>query len=329
MNEILMIYDNKTESDRSGIFIYNIHSKQLALIAKYPDDCMYAEGDDFHQRFIMCHASYNKICNKVLIYFRFCDVKTPDQHKLIEFDITSKSLRRYDHTLPQKGLLAILWVNEQLHFWSEDAYHYIYDQKTGQTVSNRYVEQGRVKARDCEVVYIPSQNKIILIVSGRSFNRDGGTFYYCLKGKKWNKIMDFNKSQLFFGKPILTQDERHIIITQAWNESNDICIIDMSDRNEYKVRKSKVFAPSLGENYWCRKFVMMSGGVNDEIIVYGYVRLICMEYKIDMIVPDVMSVIAIFSSREMLHCVKLVAERYEKDMDNEHWMIDASFVVSE
>ena len=335
-SELLMVSSNKRDVEPSGICIYNIHSKKLIQIAKYPDECIIEKGNNMYHRFILQRASYDKTRDKMLIYFRKLEVYTQNAHKLIMFDFASKSFNRYDMILPQKRILNILAINNQIHLWCKAGQHYIYDEKTAKCVNKGYVVQTNktFAVYDCHAVYVGTQNRILLMITYWNTNythvisNTFSIFNYCLDSEKWNKIMDISQFEQCFDKMILTENENYVILVPGDDEGfNDIGIIDISDTDEYTVSKSNVVAPDL-DLEWISQFFVMPGGEEDKVIVYGFVRWICMGYKVDMIHDDVMSVIISYFSREMLHCVKLVEEEDEEDIDDEHWMIPLSSVLT-
>ena len=145
-------------------------------------------------------------------------------------------------------------------------------------------------------------------------------------------MIDITQFQHGFGQAFLTEDENHILLIplgkRGVSDHKFIGIIDIIDDDDFTVRNSKILAPDKDvaiDDY--RKFIMMPGSVKDDVMVYGFVRKICEECKMDMLHEDLMSVIVPYFCIEMLHCVNVVETEHRDKKENEHWIVPLSLVV--
>ena len=331
-NELIIAFNNDKDADPSGICIYNIFSKQLTHIAEYPQNCMYSQDQDLFTWLMLHQAIYDKSCHQLFLYFQLLSMSSPKDHKLLKFNIKLKCFSNDYPISPPKQIYFALNIKNQVHLLCENREHYIYDEKVKNLIFKGHFMENIFNQGHIESVYVESQHKIISIVCEKKTNTETvmiGTFGYCLKSKKWKKMMDPVTYESGAVTVFLTQDERYIIIAPMLEEGcNDILILDIiGDNDEYKIRKSKIHPPALKAQEVYRRFAMIHDDIKCEIMVYGFVRKTCMEYRMDMIHQDVMSVITSCCSFDVLHCVNIVNRGFQEKMDCDHWLIPVCFLV--
>ena len=160
------------------------------------------------------------------------------------------------------------------------------------------------------LVHIDSLNVILLIGGCNNDNhKDINCHRFCLASKTWKNI-EHIKFPYFGGQALLTKDEKHIIVSNKFKDLStgrydDIYIIDIIDKDRYKLRKSKISSPTMKYSAQCpsRRFVL-SGGEGDtmnEILVNGLVRKCKFSKGIS---SDVIGIICMYCNDEFLHCIR-------------------------
>merc|ERR1712187_304035 len=104
-------------------------------------------------------------------------------------------------------------------------------------------------------------------------------------------------------RAILTNDQKHVIITATYNIKDARCdkifILDLNDNDEYSLRVSHVTLPQGNGGY---RMVETGGGINDELLVFGYIGKIFQSITtMNMPSNDIIGIIAQFYSQETLH----------------------------
>lgn len=113
------------------------------------------------------------------------------------------------------------------------------------------------------MIFIPSQNIILLIGGYDSINQCNGIWKFDLQNSIWSKLnISFRYEEI---SCCLTPDEKYIVIVNY--DNTDLLLLNISDKNKYKLCKSKINCPEYGK---CS--IVITGGNVDILITIGWVR---------------------------------------------------------
>lgn len=178
--------------------------------------------------------------------------------------------------------------------------HYIFD-KASNTIKLVHTFDEFSAMLQIGLIYFKSYDMIILI--GGS---DNGQPIHChtfnVKTETWKKYDDI-QFPYYGGDALLTKDERHIIMIPRKDMDNinveDIYILDVNNRNDFKLRKSKYkFKLMKDRQFAVRKFCL-SGGESKDLLIHGFLK--DDEYDYSDLPMDIMGVIFKFCDFERLN----------------------------
>eukprot|EP01084_Bolivina_argentea_P061210 111873_1 len=286
-------------SNNAGIYKYSIHLNKWELFIKYPDDCKlnynpyyssYRDGQPLEN----ITSLYSKKTNKIYLrtnfpMFTIVDIPTK------KFESHSKnnmySASQNEGLLDVNGTIHIIKPRNGEHFtWDEQNKEFKVVRKQILDESQNESEYDEVSKLCWEcgtTIYVPNKNIILAFGGMDSGGGDSWLFYdvwkcsldYCdnLLKVKWESIDDLSIGMTW---PIaaLTADNQYVVISCGFTATSDddclleeslICVLDMTDDNEFKFRKTTIKAPIFGKTHQ----ILRTGNKHmSDLIVTGYVK---------------------------------------------------------
>eukprot|EP01084_Bolivina_argentea_P156707 273101_1 len=297
-NEFIVASQHKTQND-GHIYKFNIHQKQWKKFAEYPKDT-----DISHPQ-----IAFDKHTNKLYVTHA-CGLVIND----INTDKWSSHvlpLCKHAQLINTNGIFH-LFGNSKHFVWNNtnNAFEMIYD---FDTVSENEIDKS-------SLVYVPSKN-IILSLSQpytRKYSKHTpvNIWTYCLMRNEWTQTHDIEVgivSSYGISMAVLTSDENFIIFSASSREySNSIYVLDIRDKNNYILTKSKCFYPR-GH----RMMAITGNKSKDECIVIGWIKKLfkSKQFSKAQIPPlHIMILISDWYNQEMVHWIqrKKAAKRLKK-----------------
>eukprot|EP01084_Bolivina_argentea_P176837 305946_1 len=180
---------------------------------------------------------------------------------------------------------------------------------------NNYLKHGKA-------VNIPSKQCVLLIGGYYSDGPNDGPssneiWIYKLKTQKWTKINNISFERYNF-EAVLTSNERYIVLFggMKYHEDtginelvDDICVLDMIDDNNWKIKQCELKCPRSGK---C--IGTSTGGIEHDMLVTGFVKgcFKLKEFKNLKSPPThIISLIAKWYSGEVIHWMKYYDKEFE------------------
>eukprot|EP01084_Bolivina_argentea_P242506 406790_1 len=239
-----------------GLYLYNILKNKWKQWIDYP--WLYQDSPNIHNK-ATCVDEKNKI-----VYMYYLD----GDWRMWKINYKTKPYKcEIYKNLPFVKFHHLLFVNEQIHLFSFYPYgqHWIWDD-----VDCKFNKIHQLKLCSGKLIHTAKNNKIIFIGRNHFGNSDIET--YDTINKKWLGYYEMNirGCMHFGGFYCLTRDERYLIMSKM---DQNICVLDL---NEMNVMNTDIKCPS-GIYY---EGIIMKDILNNELTVYGFVRLCWNKYKI-------------------------------------------------
>ena len=303
------IYDNDTAI--AGIHIYNAIQNKWTLFMEYEDL-------DFNFLQLLFDNDQNKL-------YIFCKRKPTYFNHYICIDLETKKYSGiYEIRSPSDFLVN---VGDNIHMIggrSVGDKHRVYDIGTLRTVSMKALTDQPFQG--FALIYVASQD-VILLIGGCDENENYLSIWkFCIPHKKWSKISKITFPYIRC-RAMLTKDERYVIIACGIKLGNtgkrkictDIRVLDIRDKHNYVLRKSKVKAPMMSRRYPVGQWTMTDGRLRSDIIVEGYIKKL---FRGMMMTKDVVGIIIMYHNDELVHCI-----RFDRDK-SEHFVASLSDILS-
>ena len=323
------------------IRIYNTHTNQLNKFVKYGESqsVEFNNWYDQNQRHAeLINILYVTCQNTLYLYIK----KDFGEYQFILLNLNSRQFIIDETELPEQEAKIILNYKHEIHLFTQDKM----DSRSDFDTNNRhyiyYIKSKKIQKIDslpsknpiCTASIIPSSytDYILLTQLGDGYFQN----YQYVKEKhikfwryplrmnyrekkewKTKKAIKCESNNYAFQHSLLTNDYRYLFLI---DHIGNIYYMNMQqcDNGHYYLQNSKNKAPisyngisqysSFFQSPRSDKY-MISGGVNDVIVLYGYIRRECKECKKDMLPKDLMGVLCMFyvinkiSTEEKLHCV--------------------------
>eukprot|EP01084_Bolivina_argentea_P001143 2093_1 len=159
-------------------------------------------------------------------------------------------------------------------------------------------------------IYLPSKQSVLILGGYYDYAQSEchkKLWLYSLATQKWTQIDKVMFEGFLFGA-VLTSNEKYIVLFGGYNDDkafddsvDTISVLDMTDDNNWKIRKSNIVCPCAGPCYATK-----TGGVgsNNKQLVIGYVKK-CFKMKgfECMNIPPIYIMILIYKwyDAEMIH----------------------------
>ena len=309
----------------SGIYIYNVKERKWRLFMKYPSDMFVSPP----------LACFDKARNLLFIYHNDRDDWIQKNYRFTVINMESKQ-HSLTEKLPDSAESAyIVGTKDEIHIiggFQKNVHHIFNKQSTKTELIHTFKKFKSMLG--ISLVHIESLN-VILVIGGSNFcgieNRDINCQRFCLQSRKWKSIENI-QFPYYGGQALLTKDEKYVILTttkqyQYGRDSrhDDIYIIEIIDKDTYKLRKSKVTAPTIKHLNCASRWFVLSGVKGDkmnELLVNGFVR----ECKFNNRIPSVIiSIICTYFNDQFLHCIRGGMYGFR---DKEHFVISVSDILA-
>eukprot|EP01084_Bolivina_argentea_P306634 529891_1 len=205
---------------------------------------------------------------------------------------------------------CVLFINNNFHIFKTDKFDkYIgsIQSETLKTLDN-IIDNRCSQLKRAVVVYVRAKQCILLIggyyKNGNASQYSRDIWKYCLSSGKWTKkdclgLSNIPNSNIANYCGILTSNQRYIVLLGGLN----ICVLDMIDDNNWKMRQCKIKCPIVG---LCHVSVTGNENIN-EMLVIGFVKA-CFKMKqfSHLSIPPVyiINIMTQYFNEEMIHHIR-------------------------
>ena len=276
-------------ADQTYIHKYNVQTNKWSQQFKYPLDWQFA----------IQSITMNKKGNKIYL--------STHQNKLIIINTDTKKYHSHEY---DKDLLfvpnASFNVNHKIHLIGNK--HLIFDEQTNEFKQIHNFNLDYDYCTEPVVIYVPSKQIFIsfMFKCVNNFKDYENAIWVCnLKTNQWHKhdTIITNKCGFCILRAVLTANQQFIIFI---DEDFKLYVMDIRDDTDYKLSECSMKTPF---KHRIVNMVRTGGGIQDEILVYGWIKKLFQnsKFKHIQLPPDyIMKLILKWYCIELIHFVSYI-----------------------
>lgn len=304
-NEQQLIFAAPDTHTWNGLYLYNLSSQELKKFIKYPKNVT------IFPYCLQFDASKNQFYGTGEFQEAMFIIDMNRGHKFT----TWREFRSENNPLKGASCGTLLNVNGQLHLiggW-DNSKHLVFNEDSRDFSEIYDFKEKLNDVTNLSLIHVKSKKTILMIKEFDDADNDDKYKYksvvweYCLIARKWKQIKKLRFCHET-GSPLLTCDERYVIMSDSLNAY--IYVLDISNNNheEYKLYESALEGP-WNESH----FLIKTGGLKDEILVIGWIKSLFQSVQFQSMEPPpvyLMRSIAAWYSQEEIHWIGKYTARH-------------------